>query len=146
MPKFLVRVKVPFELYKEIEAKDVLEAIEIANKLNPEEFDNFDNFYEWLGSNWKERRVMIDMDVPKIVDWEVVEHTETRDLVRGTTSGKKVVVGTVEYGGVTGTFTYVKKWEWGDSESSVDVRIDLPEEMVYEVEEYIRDNADKLFG
>lgn len=59
--KFLISVKVPFSLDKEIEAKDQEEAEKIAEELEPQEFDNFHSFYEYLGSEFKNLVPEIDL-------------------------------------------------------------------------------------
>jgi len=64
VPKFYVSVRVTYELGKVIEATDEREAARIAAKLSPEDFDNFDYFYEWLGSNWN--ILSNDMRIEKI--------------------------------------------------------------------------------
>lgn len=51
--KYLIRVKVPFELNKIVEAENFEEARRKALELEPDEFDNFDLFYEWLGDSWR---------------------------------------------------------------------------------------------
>ena len=54
MPAYVVRAKAQFVLEKVIRAKNMEEAWKIAKQLEPDEFDNFHDFYEWLGSNWRE--------------------------------------------------------------------------------------------
>ena len=61
--RFLVRVKVDFALEKEISAKDLEEARKVAHNLEPDEFDNFHNFYEWLGSNWRNIAENLEIEV-----------------------------------------------------------------------------------
>lgn len=66
MPKvtkqFYIYVKVPFILEKVVEASSIEEARKIAERLEPTDFDNFHNFYEWLGSNWSEFADKIEVE------------------------------------------------------------------------------------
>jgi len=59
--KYLVSVPVKWSLDTVIEARNMEEAKEIADKLDPTEFDNFHFFYEWLGCEW--RRLKEDMTI-----------------------------------------------------------------------------------
>jgi hypothetical protein len=52
--EFYVSVRIPFVLEKIVRANSLEEAKKIAEQLEPEDFDNFHNFYEWLGSNWSQ--------------------------------------------------------------------------------------------
>lgn len=56
MPKFLVQVKAEFKLWKYIEAENEEEARRRAEELEPDEFENFHDFYEWLGHEWRRIR------------------------------------------------------------------------------------------
>ena len=62
MPKFLVMVETDFKLWKYIEAEDEEEAKRIAEKLEPDEFENFHDFYEWLGHEWKRLRENVKIE------------------------------------------------------------------------------------
>ena len=62
MPTYIVRAKAQFVLEKVIRAKNMEEAWKIAKQLEPDEFNNFHNFYEWLGSNWREIAENIEVE------------------------------------------------------------------------------------
>ena len=47
-----VEVKVEYSLTKKIEAKTPEEAIRKAQELDPDAFETFNEFYEWLGYEW----------------------------------------------------------------------------------------------
>ncbi|KKM62397.1 hypothetical protein LCGC14_1522130 [marine sediment metagenome] len=49
---FEVATTVNYTLTKKIEAKTPEEAIEKAQELDPDAFENFNEFYEWLGFEW----------------------------------------------------------------------------------------------
>lgn len=53
MQKFEVSTKVEYTLNKTIEAETPEEAIEKAQQLEPDDFENFNEFYEWLGFEWR---------------------------------------------------------------------------------------------
>ena len=61
MPAYVIRAKAQFVLEKVIRAKNK-EAWKIAKQLEPDEFDNFHDFYEWLGSNWREIAENIEVE------------------------------------------------------------------------------------
>ena len=65
MPAYIVRAKAQFVLVKEIRAENMEEAWKIAKQLEPDEFDNFHNFYEWLGSNWRNIAENLETEVLK---------------------------------------------------------------------------------
>jgi len=62
--EFEVSVDINFTLYKVIEAENEEEAKKIAENLEPDQFDNFHEFYEWLGFEWK--RVIKKVEVEKL--------------------------------------------------------------------------------
>ena len=53
MNYYEVATTVEYCLTKKIEAKTPEEAIRKAQQLEPTAFENFDNFYEWLGDEWR---------------------------------------------------------------------------------------------
>ena len=64
MPKFYVSVKADFVLYKVIEAESEEEVVEVLESLRPEDFDNFNDIYEWLGEAWNQ--LIKDVKVDRI--------------------------------------------------------------------------------
>lgn len=62
--KFLVSVRVPFSLETVIEARDKEEARRVAMELEPDQFDNFHTFYEYLGDEF--RHLKHDMEIEEL--------------------------------------------------------------------------------
>ncbi len=149
--RFCVSVPVLFVLEKIVEAGSLEEVVKMVERLEPEDFDNFGDFYEWLGSKWEELRkrnlrIKIEnlgeiQEEPEILEWKVVKSTEIDECL----SGDKVIRGKIKFAGVTGDFECKISWLSNWREVTVTVSLDLPDDIVEYVEMYITKMAGKLF-
>ena len=141
MPEFIVSIPVHFQLEKVIKARDEEEARRIAENLNPEDFENFDTFYEYLGDMWKSRKIVVKKLSPaiEILDWWVEEETVCYDRVTNTNYGKKAIAGKFRAFGVEGEFRVEEEWGEGCGATAIHVTGKFSEDEKETIKEYIEE-------